>query len=167
MTKTGLRAATAVGDHHQAGVRPVLEGPLGRLRHHHAPRLHHAYRDAGEVQRQVRPSLAPAQPIAQRHRFSDREVVGQWVIPVDQLDRLGRLAGSDLHRRALAQQAVDRLVVPVQAAVEVDHFGAQQEEGAVDLVGRMARVARPGGAQVFPDAVAAWPAFDLLRRILK
>ena len=46
-------------------------------------------------------------------------------LPVDELDGLGDLAGLDLHRHAVAQQAVDRLVVVVEAAVGVVGLGAQ------------------------------------------
>jgi len=63
------------------------------------------------------------------------------LIPVDQVDGLGDLTRLDLHRHAVAQQAVDGLVVLVQAPAVVVRLAAQLVDGDVDLLGA---VAAPG-----------------------
>ena len=61
----------------------------------------------------------------ERHLLGDGEVVLLRLLPVDQVDGLRHLARLDLHRDAVAQQVVDRLVVAVEAAVVVVRLGAQ------------------------------------------
>jgi hypothetical protein len=90
----------------------------------------HADGDAVHVQHQVGPPLVVA---LERDFLGDGEVVLFRVVPVDQVDRLRDLAGLGLHRHAVAQQRVDRLVVAVQAAVGVVRFGAQLVQGPADL----------------------------------
>ena len=87
--------------------------------------LDHADGDAVDVEHEVGPPLVVA---AQRHFLGDGEVVLLRLLPVDELDRLGDLAGLDLHRHAVAQQAVNRLVVVVEAAVGIVRLGAQLVE---------------------------------------
>ena len=59
--------------------------------------------DAVEVEHDVGPALVAA---LQRHLLGQREVVLLRVLPVDQMHRLVRLAGGDLHRHAVAQQLI-------------------------------------------------------------
>ncbi len=83
--------------------------------------LDHADGDAVDVQHQIGPALVAA---LQRDFFGDGEVVFSGLLPVDQVDRLGRLAGFDFDRHAVPQQVVDRVVVVVEAAVAVVRLGA-------------------------------------------
>ena len=64
-----------------------------------------------DVQDEVRSTLvAPLQ----RYLLGQREVILLRVFPVDQVDRLMRLARSDLHRHAVAQELVGAKVGLVQ-----------------------------------------------------
>ena len=90
--------------------------------------------DAVDVEHEVGPPLVVA---AQGHFLGDGEVVLLRLCPVDELDRLGDLAGLDLHRHAVAQEAVDRLVVFVEAAVRVLGLGLEQVDRAADLLRRI------------------------------
>ena len=87
--------------------------------------LDHADGDAVDVEHEVGPPLVVAR---ERHLLGDGEVVCLRVVPVDEPDGLGDLAGLDLHRHAVAEQAVDGLVVVVEAAVGVVRLGAEQVE---------------------------------------
>ena len=49
--------------------------------------------------------------------------------PVDEMDGFRDLARLDLHRHAVTQQTVDRLVVVIEAAVVIVRFGAQLVNG--------------------------------------
>src|SRR5206468_1960507 len=59
----------------------------------------------------------------------------------------------DLHWHAVAQQAVNRLVVLVQAAVGVARLNAQQVQGAADLSRRVAHPRQVGGQQRLVDVI--------------
>ena len=67
------------------------------------------------------------------------------LLPVDEVDGLRDLARFDLHRHAVAQQAVDGLVVAVEAAAVVVRLGAQFVEGAADLRRGVAALGQVGG----------------------
>ena len=110
--------------------------------------LDHADGDAVDVKHEVGPPLVVA---AQRHLLRDGEVVLLRLLPVDELDGLGDLAGLDLHRHAVAQQAVDLLVVVVEAAVGIARLGAQLVEGFGDLRRAVAALGQVGGEQAFLD----------------
>lgn len=73
------------------------------------------------------------------------------VLPVDEVDGFGDLARFDLDRHAVAQQAVDGLVVAVEAAVVVAGFGAQFVQRDRDLRLVMATPGEPRGEQIFVD----------------
>ncbi len=91
----------------------------------------------------------------QRDFLGDGEVVLLRLLPVDEVDGLGDLARLDLHRHAVAQQAVDGLVVAVEAAVVVVRLGAQLVEGRADLRRRVAALGQLGGEQVLLDVAVA------------
>ena len=61
------------------------------------------------------------------------EFVFLRLLPVDQVDGFGCLARLDLHGHAVAQQAVDGLVIAVEAAVMVVGLGAQRVDGTADI----------------------------------
>ena len=86
----------------------------------------HADGDAVDIQHEVGPPLVVA---VQRDFLGDGEVVLLRLVPVDEVDGFRDLARLDLHRHAVAQQAVDGLVVPVEAAVVVVRLGAQHVDG--------------------------------------
>ena len=77
------------------------------------------------------------------------------LVPVDQVDGLGDLARLDLHRHAVAQQAVDGLVVAVERAVVVVRLGAQLVQRDADLRRGVAAPGQPGGEQPFLDVAVA------------
>ncbi len=89
--------------------------------------LQHADGDAVHVQHEVGPPLVVA---LERHLLGDGEVVLLRLVPVDEVDGFRDLARLDLHRHAVAQQAVDGLVVAVERAAVVVRLGAQLVEGA-------------------------------------
>ena len=62
----------------------------------------------------------------ERHLLGNREVVLSGIVPIDQVNGLGDLARLDLYRDAVAQQAVDRLVVAVERAVLVRRLRASR-----------------------------------------
>ena len=97
--------------------------------------LQHADGDAVDVEHDVGPPLVVA---AQRDLLGDGEIVLLRLLPVDQVDGLRDLARLGLHRHAVAQQAVNGLVVPVEAAAVVVRLGAQLVDGAADLRRRVA-----------------------------
>ena len=68
-------------------------------------------------------------------------------VPVDQPDRFSVLACCCLHLNAVAQQAVHRLVVVIEAAVWVVGFGAQPVQGAADLCRAVAMIGEVGREQ--------------------
>ena len=74
--------------------------------------LQHADGDAVHIEHEVGPPLVVA---LERHLLGDGEVVLLRLVPVDEVDGLRDLARLDLHRHAVAQQAVDGLVVAVEA----------------------------------------------------
>ncbi len=76
-------------------------------------------------------------------------------VPVDEVDGLRDLARLDLHRHAVAQQAVDGLVVAVEAAVVVVRLGAQLVDGAADLRRGVAALGQVGREQPFLDVAVA------------
>ena len=90
----------------------------------------HADGDAVDIEHDVGPPLMVA---LERDFLGDGEVVLLRLVPVDEVDGLGDLARLDLHRHAVAQQAVDGLVVAVEAAAVVVRLGAQLVDGAADL----------------------------------
>lgn len=67
--------------------------------------------------------------------FGDREVVGFWGFPVDELDGGGGLAGAGFDLDAVVEKGVDGFVVVVEAAGGVVGCGAEFVEGLGDLVG--------------------------------
>ena len=77
--------------------------------------------DAVQIEHEVRPPLEVA---AERHFFGDSEIVLLRLLPVDEVDGFCDLARLDLYWHAVAQQVVDRLVVPVEASAVVVGFGA-------------------------------------------
>ena len=77
------------------------------------------------------------------------------LVPVDEVDGLGDLARLDLHRHAVAQQAVDGLVVAVERAAVVVRLGAQLVEGDADLRRRVAALGQPGREQPLLDVAVA------------
>lgn len=87
----------------------------------------------------------------QRDFLGDGEIVLRRVFPVDEPDIHGVLARRRLHRHAVAQQAVHRLVVVVQTAVGVVGLGAQPVERAADLRGMVITLGEIGGEQIFFD----------------
>ena len=76
-------------------------------------------------------------------------------LPVDEVDGFRDLARLDLHRHAVAQQAIDGLVVAVERAVVVVRFGAQLVEGHADLRRGVAALRQPGREQPFLDVAVA------------
>src|SRR5262249_50497853 len=66
---------------------------------------------------------------------------------VDEVDGLRDLARFDLHRHAIAQQAVDGLVIAVEATAVVVCVGAQFVEGATDLCRSVTAPGQVGGEQ--------------------
>ena len=61
----------------------------------------------------------------ERDLFGEGEVVLFRVLPVDEVDGFGGFAGFGFGRDAVAQQAVDGLIVAVEAAIVVAGLGAQ------------------------------------------
>ena len=77
------------------------------------------------------------------------------LLPVDQVDSFRDLAGLDLHRHAVAQQLVNRLVVFVEAAVRVVRLGAQHIDAPADLRRRVAAIRQVIRQQPFLDVAVA------------
>ena len=77
------------------------------------------------------------------------------IVPVDEVDGLGDLARLDLHRHAVAQQAVDGLVVAVERAVVVVRLGAQLVQRDADLRRGVAALGQPGREQLLFDVAVA------------
>jgi hypothetical protein len=102
--------------------------------------LHDADGDAVEVEHQVGPPLVPA---LERHLLGDGEVVLLRLRPVDEVNGLRDPAGLGLHRHAVAQQAVDGLVVAVERAAVVGGLRAQPMERHGDLRWRVATLRQP------------------------
>ena len=112
----------------------------------------HADGDAVDIEHEVGPPLVVA---LERHFLGDGEVVLLGLAPVDEVDGLGDLARLDLHRHAVAQQAVDGLVVAVEGAVVVVRLGAQLVERRADLRRGVAALRQPGREQAFLDVAVA------------
>ena len=96
--------------------------------------------------------------------LGDGEVVLLRLLPVDEMDGFRDLARLDLHRHAVAQQAVDGLVVAVEAAVVVVRLGAQRIDRAADLRRAVAAFRQVGREQPFLDvavAVAVGPVAEI------
>ena len=85
--------------------------------------------DAVDIQHHVGSPLV----IPRERLFSNREVVRRGIIPVDEANGLRDLACLDLYRDAVAQQAVDRVVVAVERAVLVRRLGAKLVQRDADL----------------------------------
>ena len=92
--------------------------------------LQHAEGDAIDVKHDVRPALAFA---AQSHLFRHRKIVLLRLLPIDEMNRLRHLPRLDLHRHAVAQQGVRRLIVAVWIAAVIVRLGAQLVQGHGDL----------------------------------
>jgi len=88
---------------------------------------------------------------AQRHFLRDGEVVLLRLLPIDDFDRFGDLAGLDLHRHAVVEQAVNLLVVVVEGAVGIASLGAKLVEGFGDLRRAVAALGEVGGQQALLD----------------
>ena len=86
-----------------------------------ALQFQHADSDAVYVENQIGPPLVVA---IQGDFLSDGEVVLFRLLPVDEVDSLRDLPGLGFHRNTVAQEAVDSLVVVVEAAGVVVRFGA-------------------------------------------
>ena len=69
----------------------------------------------------------------ERHLLSNSEVVLPGLVPVDEVNLFGDFASLDLFIRAVAQQAVDSLVVAVERPAVVLRFGLQQIDGSADI----------------------------------
>ena len=104
--------------------------------------------DAVHVEHQIRPARVTA---AQRHFLHDHKIIRRCVFPVDQLDLLKRLPRLGLNIDAVAQQAIDRLVVVVEAAVRVVRLDLEQVDGSPDLLQRVARRQQVGAQQLLLD----------------
>ena len=115
----------------------------------------HADGDAVDVQHQIGPPLVAVQSVAQGDFLGNRKIVAPRLRPIDQLDGFSDFARLHLHRHAVAQQAVDRLIVVVEAAVGVVRFGAQQMQGTADLLRRIARFGQVNSERIFFDVAVA------------
>lgn len=93
--------------------------------------------------------------------FSDREVVGFWVFPVDELDGFGVLAGGGFDLNAVAQEFVDFFVVVVEAAGGLVGCGVEFVEGLADLGGCVALLGEVGGEELFFDVAVAFAVFPV------
>ena len=91
--------------------------------------------DAIDIQHQVRPAFMAA---FESDLFSNGEVVGLWLVPVDQWHRLGHLAHCYFDGHTVAEQFVYRLVVGHQAAVGVVGLAVQGLQHAAGLGGVVA-----------------------------
>jgi len=76
---------------------------------------------------------------------------------LDEVDGLRDLARRQLHRDAVAQPAVDGLVVRVEAAAVVVRLGAQGMDGLADLRRGVAALGQMGSKQPFFDVAIAVP----------
>ena len=79
-----------------------------------ALQLQHAERDAVDVEHDV--GALGVADLSDRDLLGDREVVLLRVLPVDEPDGLGLLAGTRLDLDAVAQQSIDVLVGLVEVA---------------------------------------------------
>ena len=102
--------------------------------------LDHADRDAVHIKHQVGAPLVVA---LKRDFLGDGEIVFFRVNPVNQ-PNINSILAHHLHRHAIAQQAVDSLVIVVQAAVRVVGISAQPVERAADLRRAVAALAQVG-----------------------
>ena len=112
----------------------------------------HADGDAVDVEHEVGPPLVVA---VQGDFLGNGEVVLLRLLPVDEVDGLRDLARLDLHGHAVAQQAVNGLVVAVEAAAVVVRLGAQYVERPADLRRAVAALGQVGGEQAFFDVAVA------------
>ncbi len=79
--------------------------------------------------------------------FGDREVVGFWVLPVNELNGFGVLAGGGFDLDAVAQEFVDFFVVVVEASSGFVGGAVEFVEGLADLVGSVALLGEVGGEE--------------------
>ena len=94
------------------------------------------------------PPLSVTSSAMAKSFFSGSSQLMSWTVSVD-LARLG------LHRHAVAQQAVDGLVVAVEAAAVVVRLGAQLVEGGADLRRRNSRASSGRLKQLLLDVAVA------------
>ena len=100
----------------------------------------------------------------ERHLLGDSEIVFLGLLPIDEVDGFRHLAGLSLHQHAVAQQAVDSLVVAVQRAAMVIRFGPELMQSDADLCRRVAALGQPGREQMLFDiavAVAGGPVAEI------
>ena len=120
-------------------VRDQLPDPVADA-HRAALQLDHRDGEPVDVEHEVRPPLVLS---PERHLLGEGEVVRLGIVPVDQPDLVGVLRGGRLHVHPVAQQAVDGLVVVVEAAGGVVGLAAESIEHAADLRGRVAPLLEP------------------------
>ena len=114
----------------------------------------HADGDAIEIEHEVRPPLVLA---SQRDLFGNREIVLCWLVPIHEVDCFRGLPRFDFHVHAVAQQAIHRLVVVIQAAVGIAGFRGQPVECPADLRRAVAALGQVGRQQPDFDVAVVRP----------
>ncbi len=114
--------------------------------------LDHRDGEAVEVDDQIGATFVAA---LQRHLLGEGEVVGGWVVPIDQVHRFVRGGDRGLHVDAVAQQRVGAQVGLIKrSAGHLDRLH-QARQGGVDLGVRITAGGEVGAQQVGLDTAVA------------